>query len=134
MTMLTADPQKLLLLCTLFITAIARCPNWCNRRGICTSPAEGGYCVCDKVRSLRYSFRHPSFHSFISFYITQQGFTGEDCSKSWCPHGFDPFTPESILQNKTIRKTVRLETGVVSGQLSGQVRMHIPHLQPAASY
>lgn len=24
------------------------CPNWCNKRGICTAPHDnGGYCVCD---------------------------------------------------------------------------------------
>ena len=35
-----------------------RCPNWCNQRGICTDPQNGGFCDC-----------------FM-------GFTGDDCSKS----------------------------------------------------
>lgn len=42
----------------LLISTIYRCLNWCNQRGICTSPQEGGYCICN------------------------MGFTGEDCSQS----------------------------------------------------
>ena len=41
------------------LTAVhAMCPNWCSQRGICTSPAQGGYCDCD------------------------MGYFGDDCGKS----------------------------------------------------
>jgi hypothetical protein len=69
-----------------------RCPNWCNKRGICTAPHEGGYCDC--------------------FY----GFTGDDCSLRLCPAGFDP------LQINTLpnRRTIRLITGNLGGFNSGK--------------
>lgn len=65
------------------------CPNWCNQRGYCTSPLEGGYCVCET------------------------GSKGDDCSLRYCPKAFDPITIDS---NPT-RRTIRLRTSVSPGGL-----------------
>jgi hypothetical protein len=75
-----------------YIIIIFRCPNWCNQRGICTNPQEGGYCDCNI------------------------GFTGDDCSKRVCPMSFEPLTLASI----PLRRTVRLKTNVESGLMSGK--------------
>eukprot|EP01032_Pedospumella_encystans_P013943 gene13943-16031_t len=84
--------QVALALLLLVQTVLARCPNWCNKRGECTSPADGGYCVC------------------------HYGFTGEDCSQRLCPAGFDPVN----LENLPNRRTIRLETGHMGGIMMGK--------------
>lgn len=88
----------LLFQCVIFFVIIqnlsAVCPNWCNKRGICTSPNEGGYCHCFP------------------------GFTGEDCSFRYCPHSFEPLNSNLTIGN---RRTIMLQTGSVGGIMMGKI-------------
>eukprot|EP01038_Epipyxis_sp_PR26KG_P008919 gene8919-12027_t len=81
--------------CLLSFVALiqARCLNWCNQRGVCSSPAEGGNCICN------------------------MGFAGEDCSERLCPAAFEPLS----LPNLINRRSVRLETGNLGGIMIGKL-------------
>lgn len=35
------------LLLTFLLNALAKCPNWCSQRGICTGPGDDAFCVCE---------------------------------------------------------------------------------------
>ena len=82
-----------LLLLVLGPVVLARCPNWCNKHGYCTSPTEGGYCICEN------------------------GFTGEDCSIFMCPKSYDPLT----LDDRPNRRKVKLVTNLLEGNMYGQM-------------
>ena len=72
----------------------AMCPNWCSQRGICTTPAQGGYCDCD------------------------MGYTGDDCGKTYCPYAFEPLALERSNARRTIRLKTEVEGGVMTGRLA----------------
>lgn len=86
-------PLALVLLLGLLVEPIsARCLNWCNKRGICTSPASGEqHCVCEA------------------------GYSGEDCSQQICPKSFDPIGLEKL----TNRRSILISTSVASGFFEG---------------
>ena len=69
----------------------ARCINWCNQRGICTSPDESGICDCTI------------------------GYSNDDCSTKLCPKGYDPLT----IDENPNRRMISLTTGVSSGMMRG---------------
>eukprot|EP01031_Cornospumella_fuschlensis_P039258 gene39258-47777_t len=85
-----------ILLLAYLLVAWSRCPNWCNNKGLCVRDDDGGYCYCD------------------------MGYTGEDCSLKVCPSAFDPVRPIMLEENPN-RRQVRLETSVLSGQMSGAI-------------
>ena len=78
----------------LLIRTTAMCPNWCSQRGICTTPAQGGYCDCD------------------------MGYTGDDCGKTYCPYAFEPLALERSNARRTIRLKTEVEGGVMTGRLA----------------
>ena len=84
---------KCLLLLQALTICQSMCPNWCSQRGICTSPAQGGYCDCN------------------------MGYTGDDCGKTICPYAFEPLA----LEKATARRTFRLKTEVERGTMAGRI-------------
>lgn len=71
----------------------ASCPNWCSNHGLCTSPKDGGYCICEN------------------------GYGGDDCSIHMCPKAFDPIT----LPDRTFRRTIRFKTTLTEGRMYGKM-------------
>ncbi len=93
MTASISSLLAVLVVCTLLQYVNADCPNWCNNRGYCTSPIDGDqHCVCDP------------------------GFTTEDCSQRICPKAYDPIQKQTMMA----RRTVRLSTGLLSGEMNGR--------------
>ena len=122
---------------TSLLLTVFRCPNWCNKRGECTSPQEGGYCLChygftgedcsQRMFVLLYSVTncilHPllasiviifSSHRYIHilFHLHHTGL---------CPAGFDPVGLEDI----SARRTIRLRAGPHGRSHDGQVRLRV---------
>lgn len=83
----------LLVLAFLLPLVVARCPNWCNKHGICTSNTDAGYCICEN------------------------GFTGEDCGTFMCPKAYDPLT----VDDRPNRRKIRLVTSLMEGNMYGQI-------------
>ena len=73
---------------------LSECPNWCNKRGYCTSPGLDGYCDCEV------------------------GYTGNDCSLRICPKSFDPLTIQFNERRRAIRLTTNLKSGVLLGKFT----------------
>ena len=75
------------------LIAQSKCPNWCNRRGICTNPSIDidQYCICDV------------------------GYSGEDCSLKLCPKSYDFLDIPQPLQYRSVRLTTEVDSGVLSG-------------------
>lgn len=87
------SPRVLALLVFAFLLplALARCPNWCNKHGICTSNTDEGFCICEN------------------------GFYGEDCGTFMCPKAYDPLT----LKDRPNRRKVRVVTSLMEGNMYG---------------
>ena len=77
----------------IFKSVWSKCPNWCSSHGICTSPSEGGYCICEN------------------------GYSGDDCSTRYCPKSFDPL----LLPTQTNRRKVKLTTSISEGHMYGSL-------------
>lgn len=70
----------------------ARCPNWCNQRGTCSTQTGGdGECICDN------------------------GFTGDDCSRRLCPMAYDPVSIDQFPSRRAIRLQTQVEEGALAG-------------------
>ena len=73
---------------------LASCPNWCSKRGYCTSPGLDGYCDCEV------------------------GYTGSDCSLRICPKAYDTLTIKSNERRRTVRLKTNLKSGVLLGKFT----------------
>ena len=82
-----------LVLALILQTVAALCPNWCSNHGYCTSPSDGGYCICE------------------------DGFTGADCATRMCPKAFDVTT----LADRPNRRKIQLVTTLSEGKMYGSM-------------